>query len=76
MQKIKKCPFCGERGETFQIPENTPEENAEHPLWKWKDGGFWVIGCWTELCLGKINHKAMVFISEEQAIEAWNKRRR
>ena len=74
--KLKPCPFCGAKGCTFQIPENTPEENAEHPEWRWRDAGFWVIGCWTEGCFGNINHKAMVFMNEEQAAETWNRRRR
>jgi hypothetical protein len=72
---LKRCPFCGGEAITFQIPENTPEEMAEHPKWEWRDAGCWVVGCHKDHgCIGNFNHKAMVFFDEEEAIEAWNRR--
>lgn len=71
-----QCPFCGANGETFQIPTNDKEENMQHPKWVWNDPGMWLVGCWTDGCLGNINNKARVFISEDEAIQAWNRRYR
>ena len=73
-EKPKKCPFCGGKGHTFQIPENTEQERKEHPNWDWKYPGFWIVGCWTEMCMGNINHITMVFVSEQSAVETWNTR--
>lgn len=73
-RKIKHCPFCGEKAETFRIPENDEKEMAQHPKWKWNYPGMWVIGCNTEMCMGNINHFTMVFVDEESAIETWNRR--
>ena len=74
MVKIKRCPFCGAEAETFHIPENTEEENREHPLWEWKHSGLYAIGCETAMCYGNINHVPMLFLNEELAIETWNRR--
>lgn len=74
MIKVKRCPFCGKDGGTFQIPFNDEEENKYHPKWLWIDQGMWIVGCWTEGCFGNINNKVKVFVSEETAIEAWNRR--
>ena len=71
---LKRCPFCGKDAHTFHIPENTKAEQKKHPFWEWKNGGMWAVGCWTSGCIGDINNVAMVFITEELAIEAWNRR--
>lgn len=72
--KIKKCPFCGEKADTFHIPQNDEKEKAQHPKWEWNYPGMWVIGCGTEMCMGNLGHFAMVFVDEESAIKTWNKR--
>ena len=73
-KRIRACPFCGKEAHTFQVPENTPGELATHPEWRWRYPGMWLVGCYTEGCMGDLNHFTMVFLSEEDAIEAWNKR--
>ena len=70
----RTCPFCGKPAEALQIPENDEKEMLEHPQWKWNNPGKWIVGCWTEMCMGNINHMTMVFVTEENAIEAWNRR--
>lgn len=72
--EIKNCPFCGNKATTFQIPENTPKENEQHPTWEWRFPGMYVIGCWENGCMGNINNMAKIFVNEESAIEAWNRR--
>ena len=74
-RKILPCPFCGEKAKTFHIPENDKEEMKNHPKWKWKHPGMWVIGCDTEMCMGNIGHFAMIFETEEDAIKTWNTRK-
>ena len=75
-RKILPCPFCGEKAKTFHIPENDEEEMKNHPKWKWKHPGMWVIGCDTYyMCMGDINHYAMIFETEEDAIKTWNTRK-
>lgn len=72
---LKPCPFCGKRATLFQIPFNTDDEMKYHPSWVWNHAGMWVIGCVADdLCLGNINHKAMVFQDAETAIKTWNRR--
>ena len=75
-QTPKPCPFCGGEANVFQIPENTPEELATHPDWRWNHPGKWIIGCCGKEfeCFGNMNHMTMVFTTEEEAIEAWNRR--
>lgn len=73
-KKIKKCPFCGEKADTFHIPQNDKKEMEQHPKWEWNYPGMWVIGCDTEMCMGNLGHFAMVFVDEESAIKTWNKR--
>lgn len=75
-KKIKNCPFCGDKARTFHIPENDENEMSQHPKWAWNNPGMWVIGCDTEMCMGNINHFTMVFVTDEDAIETWNKRSR
>lgn len=75
VKRIKHCPFCGEHAVTSKIPENTPEEMALHPDWAWRFPGMWTIGCETEACYGNAHHFAMLFQSEELAIETWNRRK-
>ncbi len=72
--RIKNCPFCGGKATTFHIPENDEKEMKQHSKWKWNYSGMWVIGCDTEMCYGNINHFAMIFVDEESAITAWNRR--
>ena len=74
MDKLKPCPFCGEEACTFHIPENTLLELSTHPNWRWRNPGMWVIGCDTEECMGNFNHVTMVFMTEEDAKKAWNRR--
>lgn len=74
MPDLKPCPFCGKEANTFQVPENTSEEQERHPLWKWNHPGFWVVGCNNCLCFGSIHNAAMTFLTEEQAAEYWNRR--
>ena len=73
-KRVFPCPFCGQEASIFQIPENTPEEQAEHPKWIWKAPGWYVIGCSTEMCFGNINHMTMAFFTEDSARKAWNTR--
>lgn len=72
---LKRCPFCGKPATTFQIPENTPEEIALHPKWRWNNPCKWIVGCEDDSeCMGNINHVTRLFLTEESAIEAWNRR--
>lgn len=74
-QRLKPCPFCGGKATTFNIPENTPEEMATHPDWRWNHPGKWVVGCTEDWeCMGNFNHMTRIFLTEESAIEAWNRR--
>ena len=74
MTEIKPCPFCGEKAETFHIPDNDEQERLEHPKWDWNNPCKWVIGCWTDGCFGNINHVTMTFFNEKDAINTWNRR--
>ena len=75
MRELKPCPFCGEYAITFQIPDNTPEEIAMHPRWLWNNPCKWVVGCKNNPeCMGNFNHMTMLFLTEESAIKAWNRR--
>lgn len=57
-KRIKPCPFCGGKAHAIRL-----------------DNGYWYIGCLDDcLCIGNINNKAMVFVTRESAIEAWNRR--
>jgi hypothetical protein len=72
---LKPCPFCGSKAQIVHIPENTPEENARHPNWEWKNPGMFVVGCFGDLmCMGNINHVTMIFSTEEEAVKTWNRR--
>lgn len=73
-KELKPCPFCGKQAYAMAIPENTPAENASHPKWSWNNPGKWVVGCFSEMCMGNINHMSMIFVDEQGAVEAWNKR--
>ena len=59
----------------MQIPENTENENNGHPHWVWRDPGMFIIGCDTDGCFGNINHKTMVFLTPEDAVKVWNRRK-
>lgn len=72
--KLKPCPFCGGKAITFHIPENDEKEMSLHPTWKWNDPGMYVVGCSTEMCYGNIHHFCMIFLTEEDAVETWNRR--
>ena len=74
MDKLKLCPFCGGKAETFHIPENDELEKRNHPLWNWRNPGMWVVGCSTPVCIGNMNNVSLLFFSEESAVLAWNKR--
>lgn len=55
---LKPCPFCG--GKAVIQTNNR---------------GLWIVGCVDDfMCMGNINHIAMIHITEEQAVEAWNRR--
>ena len=70
--KLRNCPYCGRKAETFQFPENTALENELHPHLIWKNPGKWTVGCTGEpTCCGSICH-APIFITEEEAANAWN----
>lgn len=75
MSELKPCPFCGGEACTFHIPENTKEERKMHPRWNWANEGMWVVGCLSEMCMGNINNYAMIFVTEDRAVEAWNTRK-
>lgn len=75
-KRIRKCPYCKQKADVWQIPENNTEEKEAHPGWCWKDDGMWIIGCDTPNCFGNMNNKTMVFLSKEQAIRVWNNRQR
>jgi hypothetical protein len=37
--------------------------------------GMWIVGCdYDFLCYGNINHVTLLHITQEQAVEAWNRR--
>lgn len=56
--ELKPCPFCG--GKAIIMQDN--------------EGFFW-IGCNDEyMCIGNINHGAMIFTTEQTAAKAWNRR--
>ncbi len=74
VDRIARCPFCGRRARTFRIPENDEREMLRHPGWQWSFPGMWVIGCETEGCIGSIGNYSMVFTTENEAIETWNRR--
>lgn len=75
MSELKPCPFCGMPAITFQIPDNTPEERASHPTWDWNNPCKWLVGCADDFeCMGNFNHMTRLFLTEESAIEAWNRR--
>ena len=65
------CPFCGDEGHLFQMPEDDAEE---HPNWRWSRPGWWVVGCHTALCHGNINNWTMEYPTKEKALKYWNKR--
>lgn len=60
MRELKTCPFC--RGEA-----SVKTDSAMFA------GLFWLVGCYTPKCRGSIDSGPMYY-SEEEAIEAWNKR--
>lgn len=70
--RLECCPDCGCKADLFHIPENTPEEQARHPQWRWNNPGKWVIGCGTPRCERNVNYCTYIFPSEEAAVEAWN----
>lgn len=75
MGTLKPCPFCGGEAMLFHIPENTPDEMEEHPMWRWNNPGWWVVGCYYKHeCFLNFNHKSVIFETEKDAIEAWNRR--
>ena len=75
-QILKRCPFCGGKASTYRIPKNTPEEMATHPGWRWNHPEKWIVGCYgnSSECLGNMNHMTMIFETEWEAIEMWNRR--
>ena len=74
MNNLKSCPFCGGVATIFHIPANTIEEIAMHPKWAWSYPDTWIVGCDSELCIGKLEGNFRHFMSEEQAATAWNRR--
>lgn len=66
MQKkqLKDCPFCGKEGMLMMIPK--------HHI----SGGMYVVGCNEDFkCLCNINHINAVYVTEDEAIKAWNRRK-
>ncbi len=63
MSELKPCPFCG--GEDI-YKVNDGDRNAQVAIHKTTE---WAVGC--SLC--RIP-EALSYISEEQAIKAWNRR--
>lgn len=56
---LKPCPFCGGQAEIGRLP----------------DSDLYIIGCNDDfMCMGNINHMAMVFCTKETAAAAWNRR--
>lgn len=57
--QLKPCPFCGGRAKVCKVP----------------DSDLYVAGCIDDyMCMGNVNHLAMVFFTPESAAAAWNKR--
>lgn len=72
--ELKPCPFCGGQAIIVHIPMNTKNEMGKHPMWTWNYEGMFVVGCETEMCFANIDHEAMIFLTEEQAMNTWNSR--
>lgn len=89
MNELKPCPFCGGKAEMFMVTreqakqnhfEKWPEKIMDWDIWP---ESWWVLGCATEECIlnvekleNGIKMKLMFyFTSEEQAINAWNRRK-
>ena len=61
--ELKPCPFRGGEAMVIKIPEGL------------NGAGLYIVGCFEDdLCMGNINHFAMVFFSRKLAIEHWNRR--
>ena len=62
---LKPCPFCGEEAETHQsfIP--------------WTGEFYWVVGCegsYGSGCPGYVWKLTPMYLTEEHAVRAWNRR--
>lgn len=56
--KLKPCPFCGGEATIYTV------------VW-----GRYVVGCETGKCYcNTMTHDLPIFIDEQEAIEAWNRR--
>lgn len=63
-ESLKPCPFCGMPAKLYQ---------AEHTT---LGGIFWFVGCdESPLCPGYLWKLSPLYVSKEQAIEAWNERK-
>lgn len=65
MIDLKPCPFCGEEAKTHQVFNPWSEEPS------------WVVGCdgsYGSGCPGYIWKLTPVYLTEEQAVKAWNRR--
>ncbi len=65
LRELKRCPFCGEPAEVYQIGK---EFNLH---------GLWVVGCdgkQSSLCPGYIHKWSPLYTTRELAVERWNGR--
>lgn len=62
MARLKPCPFCGGKAKIVKCPCG----DLKH---------LYVVGCLEDdSCFGNVNHITMIFVTEELAKEAWNRR--
>ena len=63
MNKLKPCPFCGDK----KAPNVMPDEEIDG-----SDNGQFVVCC--SMCFGGCGATSGYCDTEEEAIEAWNRR--
>ena len=62
---LKPCPFCGGAAETREV------------FVPWTQGFAWIVGCdgiYGSGCLGYAWKLTPLYLTEEQAAKAWNRR--
>lgn len=58
-KQMKTCPFCGYKAEICKV----------------NDADQYMVGCFDDpVCIGYINRVTRVFVTEESAARAWNRR--